>query len=194
MENKVMESKIKLAKKIKIPSEVDIKVEGKKIEIIGPKGKLSKDFSNPIFDDEIDIRLEDRELIIYSISDERKLKAMVGTISAHAKNMIIGVTKGYKYYMKIHYVHFPISVEAKKQGNKIEILIKNFLGERKPRIVTLENVDIEVKGDTLILKGIDKEVLGNAAGKIERATKVKNRDRRVFTDGIYLFKKEVGMD
>lgn len=183
-----------MMKKIKLPNEVEVSIDGKKICVVGPKGKLIKDFSNPIFDEEIEIKLEDKELIIFSSNDKRKVKAMIGTICAHVKNMITGVTKGYKYYMKIHYVHFPISVETKKQGNNVEILIKNFLGERKPRVVVLEGVDIEVKGDTLILKGIDKEVLGNAAGKIESATKVKNRDRRVFTDGIYLFKKEVGMD
>lgn len=183
-----------MAKKIRVPNEVEIKVEGKRIEVTGPKGKLVKDFSNPMLDDYIEIKLDNNELIISNTSNKRKIKAMVGTIYAHVKNMILGVTKGYKYYMKIHYVHFPISVETKTQGNKTDILIKNFLGERKPRIVTLENVIVEVKGDLLILKGIDKEILGNSAGKIEQATKVKNKDRRIFTDGIYLFKKEVGMD
>lgn len=183
-----------MMKKIKIPSDIEVKIEGKRIFIAGPKGKLVKDFSNPMFDDEIEMKLEDKDIIVSSTNEERKARAMVNTMCAHIKNMITGVTKGYKYYMKIHYVHFPISIEAKKKDNKTDILIKNFLGERKPRVVELDNVDIEVKGDTIILKGIDKEVLGNSAGKIEKATKVKNRDRRVFTDGIYLFKKEIGMD
>lgn len=194
MENNKIESKIKLEKKIKIPKEVEIKIVDKRIEVIGPKGKLVRDFSNPMFDDYIEIKLENDEIVIYSTIAKRKIKAMVGTIYAHIKNMITGVTKGYKYYMKIHYVHFPISVDTKRDGNRTEIIIKNFLGERKPRSIVIEDINVDVKGDTIILRGIDKELLGNAAGKIERATKVKNRDRRVFTDGIYLFKKEVGMD
>ncbi|MEM5826086.1 MAG: 50S ribosomal protein L6, partial [Candidatus Aenigmatarchaeota archaeon] len=130
-----MKNEVKLIKKIKFPNEVKINIEGKRIEVTGPKGRLYKDFSNPMFNDLIEIKLEDKELIVFGSSNKRKIRAMIGTICANVKNMIIGVTKGYKYYMKIHYLHFPISIETKKQGDKTELLIKNFLGERKPRSV-----------------------------------------------------------
>lgn len=106
--------------------------------------------------------------------------------------MFIGVTKGYKYTLKVYFVHFPVSIETKEDKEYTEILIKNFLGERKPRKVKVKNVKAESTGNLIILRGIDKEVLGQAAGKLEYITKVRQRDRRIFNDGIFLIKKEVG--
>ena len=53
----------------------------------------------------------------------------------------------------------------------------------------LEGVSVEIKGDEVIVKGIDKEKVGQTVANIERATAVKNRDIRVFQDGIYRISK-----
>jgi large subunit ribosomal protein L6 len=88
--------------------------------------------------------------------------------------------------MKTVFSHFPIKTIV--EGN--QLVIQNFLGERFPRRADiLENVKIEVKGEILILTSIDKEKVGQTAANIERATKVKNRDIRVFQDGIYIVKR-----
>lgn len=69
-------------------------------------------------------------------------------------------------------------------------MIQNFLGERYPRKAEiLETVKVEVKGEIITVTGIDKEKVGQTAANIERATKVKNRDIRVFQDGIYIVKR-----
>jgi large subunit ribosomal protein L6 len=52
------------------------------------------------------------------------------------------------------------------------------------------DVNVQVKGQDIYVSGLDNQVVGLAAGKIMRLTKVKNRDRRVFQDGIYLVEKE----
>jgi large subunit ribosomal protein L6 len=55
--------------------------------------------------------------------------------------------------------------------------------------VSKENVKIEIKGEFLTITSIDKEKVGQTAANIERATKVKNKDIRVFQDGIYIVKR-----
>ena len=191
MSNKKEEKKMKIERRVKIPEGVEVNIEGKRIEVKGVKGTVIKDFSNPVFDKDVKIEKVDNEIVISTEKTRRKIKSFLGTIVAKLKNMFIGVTKGYRYEMKIYYVHFPISVETKKMGDETEILIKNFLGEKKPRKVTVKGVDVEVSKDTIILRGPDNEALGNAAGKIEYATKIKGKDRRIFNDGIFLFKREI---
>ena len=69
-------------------------------------------------------------------------------------------------------------------------MIQNFLGERYARKADiLETVKVEVKAEIITVTGIDKEKVGQTAANIERATKVKNRDIRVFQDGIYIVKR-----
>jgi len=81
---------------------------------------------------------------------------------------------------------FPIKTSV--EGN--EFVIQNFLGERSPRKAKiLENVKVETMGDNVTVSGIDKEKVGQTAANIERATKVKHRDIRVFQDGVYLISK-----
>jgi len=50
-------------------------------------------------------------------------------------------------------------------------------------------VTVEAKGENVTVSGIDKEKVGQTAANIERATKVKKRDIRVFQDGVYIVSK-----
>lgn len=111
---------------------------------------------------------------------------MTGTIAAHIRNMIKGVTKGYTYRLKIVYAHFPMKVTVKGDT----VVIENFLGERAPRYAKiLPGVKVEVKGEEVIVSGIDKEKVGQTAANIELATRVRGFDIRKFQDGIYIVSK-----
>ena len=111
---------------------------------------------------------------------------MVGTYEAHTKNMIRGVTEGFEYRMKVVYSHFPI--QLKLQGNRLEIA--NFLGEKKARHARIEaGVTAKVANDEVVLTGIDRELVGTSAANIEHATRIRNRDPRVFQDGIYMVQR-----
>ena len=176
-----------MEKKVKIPENVEIKVEGLKVKVKGPKGELERDFTSPLFRNYIEIKIEEENVIVKSSIDRRKIKAMVGTIAAHIRNMIKGVTQGYKYKLKAVYVHFPITVEVK--GDKV--IIKNFLGEKVPRTAKIiGNVNVKVNGQEIIVEGINKEEVGQTAANIEQATRVTHLDRRIFQDGIFLVSKE----
>ena len=108
-----------MEQKIEIPEKIEIEVKERRIIVKGPKGSTEKDFDDPRYNKSIQIKREDASLIIASQSENRKTKAMIGTIKAHVRNMINGVTAGYKYTMKVIYSHFPISISV--QGNNVQI-------------------------------------------------------------------------
>jgi large subunit ribosomal protein L6 len=76
----------------------------------------------------------------------------------------------------------------KKEGDYL--IVTNFLGEKTPRkSLILKGVNVEIKGKEIFVTSHDKELAGQTAANIERATKVRNRDRRVFQDGIFIVSK-----
>lgn len=166
-------------------------VSGTRITIRGPKGELMKDFDNPRFNKKIDLSLQGNALVVRTASDNRKVGAVVGTIAGHARNMIAGVTAGYRYAMKINYSHFPITVTVK--DGKIEI--RNFLGEKGARTAdVIGGTVVSVEKDDIVLTGISKDEVGQTAANIEQACAVRGRDRRVFQDGIFITERAVAKE
>jgi large subunit ribosomal protein L6 len=170
---------------VEVPQEVRVTVNGLRVTVEGPKGKLERDFSHA---KGVSIRQNENKIVVEAFNADRRKKALVGTIAAHIRNMITGVTKGYRYKLKIVFSHFPISVEVK--GN--QVIIKNFLGEKAPRRANiLEGVSVKVVDRDIIVEGIDIEKVGQTAANIELATKIGEFDRRVFMDGIYIYERGV---
>jgi large subunit ribosomal protein L6 len=86
--------------------------------------------------------------------------------------------------------HFPISV--KLQGRSI--IIENFTGERRGRSIKLiGDVKVKIEPDDIIVEGIDLEHVSQTAANIEQATRVRNKDPRVFLDGIYVYERNEGI-
>lgn len=168
---------------IVVPEGVTATLDDGNVTITGPSGSLSRDF----VDAKVDIFQEGGGLLIRVDLPRRKEKAMAGTWKAHLNNMIKGVTDGFTYNLKAFYSHFPMTMSVK--GNKL--VVNNYFGERVPRTANiLPGVDVKVqKKVEVVVSGIDKEAVGQTAANIERCTTVKNRDRRVFQDGIYLLEK-----
>ncbi|MGB9830609.1 MAG: 50S ribosomal protein L6, partial [Fervidicoccus fontis] len=70
------------------------------------------------------------------------------------------------------------------------ILVKNFLGEKSPRKARImPGVKVKIEKEDVIVEGLDIEAVGQTAANLEQATKVKEYDRRVFMDGIYIYEK-----
>ena len=172
--------------KIEIPEKIQIEVKERRIIVKGPKGSVEKDFDDPRYNKSIQIKKEDNSLVITSQSDNRKTKAMIGTIKAHVRNMINGVTTGYKYMMKVTYSHFPISISI--QGNQVQI--KNFLGEKGSRYADIiGNTTVKVGKDEIVVTGINVEDVSQTAANIENRCHISRKDRRIFQDGIYITTK-----
>ena len=168
-----------------IPEGVNITIENIKVMIKGPLGQIQRDIWYP----GITIKKEDSNLVIGTDIPRREQLAMLGTFESHLKNMIVGVTKGYESTMKVVYSHFPI--QLKTEGNKV--VINNFLGEKKSRKASIKgDSKVLIKGDQVIITGINKEDVGQTAANIRIATKIKRFDPRVFQDGIYLVEQGQG--
>ncbi|TRM78628.1 50S ribosomal protein L6, partial [Sulfolobus sp. D5] len=110
------------------------------------------------------------------------------TLLRHLQNMITGVTKGYRYYLKIIYTHFPTTVKV--VGDEVQIT--NLIGEKVVRKAKIsKGVKVTIKGEDIVVEGSDIEAVAQTASNIELASKIRGFDRRVFSDGIFLYKKEV---
>ncbi len=143
--------------------------------IVSVKGKLGEEKIN--FGNDVSIKIDGKEISIGT-----KRKEMLNTTRSLIRNLMNGVTKGYEKKMKIVFAHFPATMEIK--GNIVKI--KNFLGEkcdRKAKIIG--NTKISVKGQDVTITGSNKEFVGQTAANIRTATKIKDKDCRVFQDGIY---------
>jgi large subunit ribosomal protein L6 len=175
-----------ISKTIHVPDNVDVSLDGKKVNVKGAKGSLIRDFTFA----PITIEGEGKNIRIWAKWPRKKEAALVGTITSHIQNMITGVTKGYQYKLKIVFSHFPISV--KLQGRSI--IIENFTGERRGRSIKLiGDVKVKIEPDDIIVEGIDLEHVSQTAANIEQATRVRNKDPRVFLDGIYVYERNEGI-
>ncbi|MDA8055137.1 MAG: 50S ribosomal protein L6 [Thermoplasmatales archaeon] len=167
---------------IEIPQGVKVKMVGFNFEAQGTKGKVSKTFRNEY----VAMEFKDKKIRIFTKREKKTDLAVVGTWESIVNSAFTGVTKGFIYTMKIVYAHFPVKVTVK--GN--EVHLDNFLGEKSPRKITLgPETKVTVKGDMVTVEGSDLEVTGNAAARIERMSKIKGFDPRVFQDGIYIVRK-----
>ena len=90
------------------------------------------------------------------------------------------------YHLEAVNVHFPMSLKI--EGGKLAI--NNFFGEKTPRYAKiLPNVEVKLEGQKIIIISSNKEAAGQTAANFEKATKIKNRDKRIYQDGIYITQK-----
>ena len=154
----------------------------------GPRGTLRRDFSHQF----VDIKKEDNRVVVDLWFGLHKNIAVVRSICTHIRNMITGVTHGYRYKMRFVYAHFPINVAINKEGKKVEV--RNFLGEKRVRhIHMLEGVTVaksEAQKDE-ITSGKWWHFGWYVAAQIYQSVLVRNKDIRKFLDGIYVSDKEL---
>lgn len=172
-----------LKEEIEVPEKVQVTLEpGGTVKVKGPLGEVSRRLAHP----RVKVERKGTHIVVSSELPRKREKALVGTYASHIRNMIEGVTKGFEYRMKIVYAHFPIKASVKGST----FVIENFLGEKSPRKTEiLGATKVTVKGDIVELTGPDVEAVGQTAANIERATKIKGYDPRVFQDGIYIIQK-----
>ncbi|MCL1966023.1 MAG: 50S ribosomal protein L6 [Candidatus Bathyarchaeota archaeon] len=175
-----------ISRTIQVPEDVTLNLQGKKVSVKGEKGSLTRDFSFA----PISIDADGKNVRVSAKWPRKKESALVGTIYSHIQNMITGVTKGYTYKLKIVFSHFPISVKLEGKN----IIIENFTGERKARCTRiLGDVKVKIETDDIIISGINLEDVSQTAANIEQATRVRNKDVRVFLDGLYVYERNEGM-
>ncbi len=167
---------------IKMPEGVTAEVSAEVVTITGPLGTVKKKVPSQ----KLSISASDGVVYIAAKNPTQREKKLANTYRAHVIHMIVGVVEGHEYKLKICSGHFPIKAEIK--GNVLEV--KNFLGENNPRLLELkEGADVKIDGEIITVKSPDKEKAGQVAADIEHVTRVTNKDRRIFQDGIYIIEK-----
>ncbi|OGS62142.1 MAG: 50S ribosomal protein L6 [Euryarchaeota archaeon RBG_19FT_COMBO_69_17] len=171
-----------LDERVRIPEGVQVRLEGDDVVVAGKGHTLRRKLGHP----RVRIAVQGGEVSVTSEYPTKREKALVGTYAAHVRNLILGVTQGFEYEMKVVYSHFPVKVGVKGA----EVIIENFLGEKHPRRARiLGDTKVEVSGDQVLLRGPDIEAVSQTAANIEQATRIRGFDQRVFQDGIYITKK-----
>ena len=171
---------------IELPDGVTHSIDGDTLTLSKDGSQITRDFRHS----RISVRVSDGSLEVHCDLPRRREKALSGTWAAHIRNMVKGIDTGFTYRLKAVYSHFPMTIKV--QGN--EMSITNLFGEKVPRIAPLPwsptevKVEVQNKVDVLV-SGADIEKVGQTAANIERACRIRKRDRRVFQDGIYIVAK-----
>jgi large subunit ribosomal protein L6 len=177
-----MESTKKLIEEIECPEEISAKIEGNLLIIRKGNEEIKRRLNQ-----NVKIKVLDKKIIFESGTTKNK-KKILGSLVAHVKNIIKGLNEKFKYQLQVANVHFPMNVSVDKEKN--ELVVKNFLGEKKDRRIKLvSGVEVKVIKDMIEIESSDIEKAGQCAANIEKGTKVRKRDRRIFQDGIFITKK-----
>jgi len=172
---------------LEIPEGINVTMKKHMIQFQGPLGKTFKSFRKI----PVNIEINDGKLTIKAQGTRKRDYSILHTARSLIKNIFEGLIEGYTIKMKVVYAHFPITVKVKEKT----ILIENFQGERAPRTTTIVgNTKIVPKGEDVILTGEVWTDITQTAANIELKTKVKNKDHRVFLDGIYVYEKKKGIE
>jgi large subunit ribosomal protein L6 len=172
---------------LEIPEGINVTMKKHMMQFQGPLGKTFKSFRKI----PVDVEVNDGKVTLKAQGKRKKDYSILHTARSLIKNILEGLTVGYTIKMKVVYAHFPVTVKVQ---DKI-ILIENFQGERAPRIAKIVGkTKVIPKGEDVILTGEVWTDITQTAANIELKTKVKNKDHRVFLDGIYIYEKKKGIE
>ncbi len=170
--------------RVTFPKGVSLKLEGRRLTARGPLGTVVRTFPAAA----LELRTEGTEAILALRipANRKRARSLLRTWAAHLANLAGGLTNGVEARMKVVAAHFPMKVQARES----QLVIENFLGEKHPRSALLvPGVQAKVDGDFVVLTGHDIEEVGQTSANIERATRIRDYDPRVFQDGIYVIER-----
>ena len=172
---------------LEAPASVKVAKEGNTLSLKGKLGTVMKDFTKL----PATITVDGNKITIKPYGKRKFDLAVTHTARSIIESMIKGVEKGYTYKLKIIFAHFPISVKIKGK----EIQVENFFGERSPRVSRIvgDGTKVNVVGEDVVVQGPSLEDVSQTAANIELSTKIKDKDQRVFLDGLYIYSREVGL-
>ncbi len=168
---------------IELGEGVKAQLENRELTVTGPKGEIKRKIIEPA----INFNITSEHIKISTKKDSKSQKKALNTLTAHLNNLVKGVKEEYVYKLKICSGHFPMNVSVK--GDVFEI--KNFIGEKVPRTLKImSGAQVNIQGEIIEVKSINKEVAGQVAASIEKLTRRPNFDKRIFQDGIYIIEKD----
>lgn len=145
---------------IEIPNGVTVDIkEGNQVTVKGAKGTLSR-----VLPEEMTIKMEDGHVVVTRPNDLKKMKSLHGLTRTLIHNMVVGVSEGYEKVLEINGVGY----RAAKQGKK---LVLNLGYSHPVEMEDPQGLESSVDGNKIIVKGIDKEKVGQYAAEIREKRK-----------------------
>ena len=142
-------------KPITVPAGVEVKLDGTHLTVKGPKGTLERDI-----DSNMTVSIDGDTITVKRPNDEPANRSLHGLTRTLISNMIEGVVNEYSKELQI----VGVGYRAQKQGNK---LVMNLGYSHQVEMVEPEGIKFDVpNANTIIVKGIDKEVVGQTAAVI----------------------------
>jgi len=143
-------------KPILIPENVEVKIEGQKVIIKGPKGELSREIRP-----EIKVEVKGNQIFVFPKKETKKTKAFWGLTRTLLANAIKGVTEGYEKKLEIEGLGFKALVE----GEDLKLLV----GFSHPvKIKAPSDIKFLVEKNVITISGIDKAKVGQISATIRR--------------------------
>ncbi len=167
-----------------IPAGVKVHVTGRTLRVDGPLGRVVRPFPGDVL--HLTVAGTTLTLELGLPAHRKQSRALLATWAAHLANITGGLSRGVEARLKVVAAHFPMKVSVKGD----ELVIENFLGEKFPRTARLvAGTTAKVDGEFVTIEGFDVEHVGQSAAAIERTTRIRDYDPRVFQDGIYLIER-----
>ena len=171
-----------IIKEIELPENLSAAINDNTLLIKSQSVELQKDFKQR----DLLIKIENKKIILQSGRNTKENKKIIGSVTAHVRNMLKGIQQKHAYILKICSGHFPMNVSVSNS----KLIVKNFLGEKVPRTLNLkQGIDVKIEGDIIHVTSPDKELAGQVSADIEQLTRRPGYDTRIFQDGIYIINK-----
>ncbi len=171
---------------IEIPSGVKVEVADNLVTIKGKLGSTTKKITRKF----ALVKVDGNKIVVSEVKHKKLAKKSILAVQALSKELkdsLNGVEHGIEKKMKVLYAHFPTSIEIKGKT----MYLKNLFGEKVPREVAIVgDTKVEVKGQDVTVKGVDKSDVGQTIANIRKGCYARGYDTRVFQDGLYVVTEE----
>jgi len=143
-------------KPISIPEGVEIKIEGQKATVKGPKGELSREIRP-----EIKVEIKNNQLSVFPQRETKETKAFWGLTRALLANMVEGVVKGFEKKLQIDGLGFKVAMEGRDLVLSVGFSHPVYVRSR-------DGIEFSVEKNIITISGIDKELVGQVTAKVRK--------------------------
>lgn len=164
---------------VHIPKDVNVTLADGVLTVKGPKGTLTRPLES-----DITVSIENDTVTFAMAHDTKEARALWGTYSAHLRNMIEGVTVGFKKILEIEGVGY----RAEVQGSKVKLSV----GFSHPvELIAPKGVEVVTEKGSITITGFDKEVVGQFAADIREVKKPEPyKGKGIRYKGEYIIRKQ----
>lgn len=143
---------------VSIPAGVTVEVSGQTVKVKGPKGELSQEIHKLI-----KVEQKDNELVLAPTDESKESRELWGLSRTLVANMMLGVTEGYEKKLTITGVGYKAVLKGKDL--ELQLGFSHPIIEKAPEGIEFE---VDPKANTVVIRGIDKQLVGEAAANIRK--------------------------